>query len=1081
MNRVLRRFVGAYGTIELIGRSEEQAAIRAAVSPAAHATFQVVALVADGGVGKTRLLREACWQLGVLADDDRSFNEPRVNRKHQWQREGVVCLTLLDVADPIFHSRVAFLREIRNRLGQALDQEHNPFQAFDVAFESYAEAREGAKSYNEVQDLSNAVVQRFEDDYAAITAHYRVVWVLDTLEQLFGVPRAIEQLLRDVNIKEEDIGQTTYNWLMNFIFSRPANTTLLLAGRPHPSHWIDDIANRCANLDGFGLFRLQTFTVAETKAYITQLSSELQEQNQYYETASYLQEVRDDPEFVQIIHKLANGNPIRLGLYLDLMANIAEEPAIFSMSFAELDQLPREEFNMKRRELDAMLLEYLERGVAYPETSVLPYLFVTHRGLNWARLQTLWGAPREECEQIISHMRELSFVKYRHNKLFLHDQLYEMYGEQLIHRSVSEDDPLMRQVRTTHKKLITFLEKLIEIKTEEIYDIQVQYPGRVITNEQDRETVRKARQSRRRYKAEMLHYRLYIDPQDAFNDVYFKLAEQAFLGRDPDLDSYLQSEIDLFFFGATAKLNRELTGLSDEAWLQLQHEVNEERVLRWLKRIIQFGRYRRANEFAKQLVPRYGELVFESQPDQHTLSVPTLFRTQAEAYRNFALINLGKTIGDALRELEQLILTMKGELRQLLPNEAVRPRMLNTLAHFLSQAGYGNAMLGRYPAAKNHYHEALSILLHTEHEALLAEVKNNLARVIGEMGHYRQARRYCTEGLNTRLRLGFDYAVGLSLNTRALIETRNDRPTPAIKDAENALRLFRQLADARGIVLAATQLAQAKRRSWRLRQEASDTLLQEADEQMVEVEYLCEHVVDERVRRVEAYIELGCLYRDWVMLAKQHTPQSQDLDTLRRRAVTYLDRALEEASDAEDQVSITHFTLTAILDKAYLYSYLGQFEEARATVDTVLEMTPPEYKLSKDQALDLSTIPNRVIFNQLSKLYALLKQLTPLNKDNFELVLEYHILAITYSQLFSSFDHWYLGENGDHLRALLHDYEFFGSKEEQSMVNKIIEQYHLQDLIGQPGFEAEELEVDKVRREFTEQQDADYLRPPIII
>lgn len=1063
MNRRLRRFVGAYGPLDLIGREAELQAIQAAVGPQAGDSFQAVFLVANGGVGKTRLLRETCWQLGSSADDDDVFNQPRLERKRKWQRDGVVCLQLVDVADPILHSQVAFLHTIRDNLGKVLPEVDGVFKEFDELFEHYADAREGGQSYQEVQTLRSRIVQSFQDSYTKTTEHHRVVWVLDTLEQLFGVDRSIERLLRKVDIGEEDIGQTTYNWLKEFIKRQPRNTTVLLAGRPEPPAWHNDFIAHYQHQPAFFSFELKPFSSLETKDYIKQLSKELNEQKEYRSTAGYLDEAQDDPDFYRVMHALSNGNPIRLGLYLDMVANIAVEPVVFSMSFNELQAQPLS-LEELRQQVDDQLLAYIESGFDHPENSVLTYLFVTHRGLNEARLSRLWGGSLDQCRQVISQLREISFIKYRHKKIFLHDTLYEMHGEQIVSRMGDVNKQRLQHITTTHQKLLSFLEERIQQRTDQINDIRDKYEDGIIRDKADRNEVRKHRQDRRRYKAEALHYQLCLDPAAGFNDRYFDLAEQAFLGYDSDLDSYLQSEIDSFFFGATANLNRRLADLDETVWAELGREVIEERAIRWLKRIIQFRKVVRAQRFAHELKTRYVEIV-PSQLQWTEQDAPPLFQSQVDAYQSLASIYQGNSSEVTLQNLEKVIQNLEAQLATRLSNEAMRPQLINTVATCYSIAGYGYTTIGNFPLARHWYQQAINILLPTNHAALLADVKNNLARVIGEMGYYRQAKRYCNEGLATRRNLGFDYALGLSHNTLSLIETRNGKPSEGIGAAHKALLLFRQLNDPRGIVLAATQLAQSKRREWRSlpisRRQIS--MLLKAEELLKEVSLILDdtRLSDERIRRIETYVEWGCLYRDWA----QHTQQGPNGEQY-EEALKQLERASEEAQDTDQRTAFQHYVLLAEINKAYLFYYCEQRELAKETAAKIWTMTPLDYKLSEERPLNLNTAKNRVIFIQLSKLFALRALLNEPTPDTFATILEHRILATTYSQLFSSFNHWYLDQNGDELRKLLARDTQVLPEGKRVMVREIIEKYHLHDLTQYDDF-GPRLEVVNVLPEFT--------------
>src|SRR5436853_7650068 len=90
-------FSGALALTDvLIGRGETLRAIEDAVRPQAGSAFHCLLLSAAGGKGKTRLLREVCWQLDATA----SALEPSPGRPHAWASDQVICLPLAEAADP---------------------------------------------------------------------------------------------------------------------------------------------------------------------------------------------------------------------------------------------------------------------------------------------------------------------------------------------------------------------------------------------------------------------------------------------------------------------------------------------------------------------------------------------------------------------------------------------------------------------------------------------------------------------------------------------------------------------------------------------------------------------------------------------------------------------------------------------------------------------------------------------------------------------------------------------------------------------------------------------------------------------
>lgn len=1067
-------FIGALMTRMLVGRDKEQAAIRRATSAQVGDTFELIALVAKGGIGKTRLLREASWQLGGPLEADDPLFQLQVGSDRAWEHDGVLCLPLIDVADPNFHNQISFLRQVRHGFRKLLNPGEPAFDEMDAALAQYDRAREEGRSYNDIQGFRTKVAAAFEQDYARLTKQYRVVWVVDTIEQLFGVAPKIEHLLRKVNITEADIGQTTYSWLLSFIGRRPRNTTLLLAGRPTPSRWLQDVGKHLDGLDR-RRFDVEPFTEQETRAYFRALGEQI-DTREYAIIADYLKHLVAHSERPEVMHFVTEGNPILLALYIDMLTSIAEEPDEFHTPLARLRAMSKGAATELRRRVEAQLLDYIESGVGHPENAVLQYLFVTRRGLNARRLKQLLGADETECQNLLDHLQRLSIVKKRFSKVFLHDELYTMYARYLLTLAPARRAVELLEVEATYQGIIEYCTAQIAQATQIINTLQRRTLAQEPLSDAERATLRDRRQARRRYKAEQLHYQLYLDPQRGFNQDYYILAEQAFMGNDFELDAYIQSELEIFFFGTTADLSQQLTGTSDDDWALLRLAVAEERTSRWIRRLRQYNKPRRAQLFAQTLIAHYETVIA---PD-HTRALElrrqvtpdsphSWFDAVVEAYRCFAAIWQGAQIQQAIQELEAIIPRLEAELRHGLPHPVIKTRLLNVVAQCYAENGYGYALLGSYRLAMDRYTKAQRILQHTGHEALYAEVQNNLSRVVGELGNLHKAEGFCQEGLIIRQQLGFDFAVGLSRNTLSLIRTRNNLPTQAIAPAREALHLFAQLNNPRGMMLANIQLAEAQRQAWALApDERTVGMLEGAEQLLRETQGMfARGDVQEGVREVQTNLEIGCLYRDWAHFLCEHGDRHV-CEAKFAQAEEYLAQArrLAEAREYEQ------YALDAAVNRAYLYYYCRSHAEVEQMVREALAVAPPAYVLNKGQPLDLKAAINLSIFQQLSKLFALRADLSDYHTQ-FETRLEYLMLDITYSQLFSSaqnWEHFFLSLGKQRLRTLI-SLSLLELSTVLELVDDIIRQYHLRSLVSEIG----PLQVDKVLEELTPKVEFDYL------
>jgi hypothetical protein len=118
--------------------------------------------------------------------------------------------------------------------------------------------------------------------------------------------------------------------------------------------------------------------------------------------------------------------------------------------------------------------------------------------------------------------------------------------------------------------------------------------------------------------------------------------------------------------------------------------------------------------------------------------------------------------------------------------------------------------------------------------------------------------------------------------------------------------------------------------------------------------------------------------------------------------------------------------------------------------DQIWTHTPDEYKLTTDRALQVDDTANVGIFAELSKLFALRAKLLPSNSENYRELVHHHVVAITYMQLFSRYDSWYLGVNKSELYGMLIKADPNDLPLIRDRVREVIEQYHLRATFPPP-------------------------------
>jgi len=480
-----------------------------------------------------------------------------------------------------------------------------------------------------------------------------------------------------------------------------------------------------------------------------------------------------------------------------------------------------------------------------------------------------------------------------------------------------------------------------------------------------------------------------------------------------------------------------------------------------------------AQQFAQLAEKRHRELIEPTYTEPTSMEVTNfyqhpigmlmteLFRKEWDACRCIAAIYEGTELRNAGHELDEIIAQFEEILRQDRQQNGLlstrlpefKRRLLNIVAEGLEFAGFAYANLYDFKAAEKRYRRADDILDRTGFKTLHAEVKNDLSRVLGELGALHQALTLCEAGLTVRNQYGFDYLSGLSNNTLSLINVRNGRPTRARYYAENALGIFRRLENLRGIGLALIQVAEARRRIWGLTANEAHTdpfrqskvdpeLLDEVVPLLDEAEKIFSERFDRDARLVEVWIEKGCLYRDWAAFF--------GLDQARTEFEKSRQQFQQAMGLAKDQNYPQHY-LSACTNLAWLYGHCKLLKEADNMAQHALGSIESNYILNDQHPLDVEKTTNVVNFRELSKISSLRALvLLPKTQDDAALLREY-IFAITYLQLFSSYAPFYLEVTKRDLAGFIDRYKSKSEKNLQELMEQIIADYHLRPLTKSIG------------------------------
>ena len=187
---------------------------------------------------------------------------------------------------------------------------------------------------------------------------------------------------------------------------------------------------------------------------------------------------------------------------------------------------------------------------------------------------------------------------------------------------------------------------------------------------------------------------------------------------------------------------------------------------------------------------------------------------------------------------------------------------------------------GHYEAALSKFNKALECFTEGKWKQETATTYDNLARVYAQIGYRSQAEFLCNHGLKLReeyLKSRYDkenrYRHALSLNSSAIIHLTYGQSLRAYLESERALDVFEQCSGEkgeRGVGLALITRSVASRMlgsHWQFTDDtkSSKEYLETALHDLLRAEEIFKRI-DEDIRLIQVYNELGCVYREYCAL-----------------------------------------------------------------------------------------------------------------------------------------------------------------------------------------------------------------------
>lgn len=826
-------YTGARGTPTMVGRAEILAQVIAAIHREGIST--ILYFTGPGGAGKTRLIQHTLKS--VVKEKNLLVASELIDLYHTRNRSvGGLIESMLHVLEPI------------EKYIQSQSKENLVDEKLEALARAEQEGLSTAELVSRRQELTTSLLEIFNK----FTATRRLVLALDTAERLFVARDVAQQRL---GLSEQR--PAVLEWLLRDFLPKIQNAVILLAGRPQPLNLTADLT-KLAQTSGreFVAFDMQGLNEEEALAYFEAVIASA-EKSQYAADQQAARAIRSWSldERLAIFYCLCDeGNdlrirPILLALAIDHLVVAGRPLAALTRPLAEAQALSNAERRAIENQLGQALVQTL-REYRRPADEIIITLGWLRKGADAPLLARLTGLQEDEVERALIHIRDLSFVKERpaDNRLFLHDEMYDLLQRNVLSRiSPDESEQIYSDLQAYYGELIqTARQRISELYRPQADTFEETLP--------DPSQVREARSRLQDAMVEALYYRLRWKPVEAFQR-YIINATEALVGGDESLWLLLRAE--LFGFWAERDPYEQLEQIDG---LQ-RADVTADSAVRWVMWLWSQDRYDAALEKANQLADSAHDLIEAG---------GVLAEAHAQAWRGYLNVFSGN-----YAQAEQLLTSAENLLDHWAASNRRDLRWAGVFARTYNSLGYLYSSQTRYYEAIEAFAKASQIWQRVQLKIEEATTLNNRAFSVAKIGKFHVALPLAKHALRFREELGPRVPVGLSVNTLALIELAQYDLAGALRDAERACEIFQRLTSPRGIGLALTVLAEAKRRTsvsvTNLQQGRSAQLLAEAAKHATEAIEIFSTKIQEPRRKAEALRERGRVYRDWARLRRERS------------------------------------------------------------------------------------------------------------------------------------------------------------------------------------------------------------------
>ena len=776
-------------------------------------------------------------------------------------------------------------------IAEALEPEGHAFDAYRATRQDLDRARAAGSDPREIEKLRHSVERAFVLGFNEISARTRVVLALDTVEAIQYESDVVQQACQI-----ELTGLEVRDWLLTNLTAL-RNAVIIMAGREKRQLRFD--FERYFD-DRLRVISLGPFAETDTLSYFDAITKAM----------PALQHAALSAERQKVIHHYTGGFPLKIALVIELLARNLPLPREFldSLETAELKGAA-ERADIQQRVEKELIAGILTAG---DDTArVLPYVALASKGMDGELLGRLTGWPEARVEKVLNVLGLLSFTKVRPGStcVFLHDEMYDLMERHAWSKMEQEREEVCRVI------LEYYEERLAQAREPSV---------------------------RQDLLVDQLYYQFLVCPENGYAE-YARLSDAALFDHNIGFDMRLRDVMLQFYERYPTRFDK--YGVS-------RTFVDFDAAVRWVKRYVRVGRYDQAVKIARSV---------EVNPHLGVADTPDLALAQGEldVYHALALVYTGE-VEAGISRFKTVLAYLEGMstptdlayYRAGSPFAVWRRNLVLGLAH--NNLGYAyRTRLGRYKAALQEFRMALPYFLTADLQELVANVSDNAGRVYGLLGARTRAELLVTDGLERRRRLGHEFRIGLSLNSRAILHLEFGEAQDALRVGGEALRIFERIGAQRGIGLACITVGQSMRQrgaQWKMGMytiEECDGFLLRSSEYLRRAAEIFPNIVNEPIRQVEVLNELGCFYRERAALLRVVDAQLSSVAAEYAHALDYLNRAKKLAQSRGYKA----LYVDCCEDLAQTYYQAHDFRVAEDSLTDGEGEIPPEYKIKKGRGL----------------------------------------------------------------------------------------------------------------------------------